>query len=39
MKVAQAAFAVACLWGLSDVYECLDVLQMAPSPLDKLEVV
>ena len=31
LKVAQAAFAVACFWGLSDIHECLDGLQMAPS--------
>ena len=35
MKVTQAAFAVACFWGLLDIQECLNVLQMAPSPLDK----
>ena len=33
--VAQAAFAVACFWGLSDIHECLDNLRMAPSLLDK----
>ena len=35
LKAAQAAFAVACFWGLSDVHECLGDLEMAPSPLDK----
>ena len=34
-KVAQAAFAVACFLGLSDIHECSGGLQMAPSPLDK----
>ena len=35
LKVAQAAFAVACFWGLSDIHECSGGLQMAPSSLDK----
>ena len=35
VKVAQAAFAVACFWDLSDVYECSGSLQMAPYLLDK----
>ena len=35
LKVAQAAFAVACFWGLSDIHECLGCLQMAPHPLEK----
>ena len=35
LKVAQATFAVACFSGLSDIHECLGVLQMIPSPLDK----
>ena len=35
LKISQAAFAVACFWGLSDLHECSGVLQMAPSPLDK----
>ena len=34
MKISQAAFAMTCFWGLSDVHECSDGLQMAPSPLD-----
>ena len=33
--VAQAAFAVACVWVLSDVHECSGDLRMASSPLDK----
>ena len=32
--VAQATFAVACFWDLSNVYECCGDLRMAPSPLD-----
>ena len=32
---AQAAFAVACFWVLSDVLKCSCDLRMAPSPLDK----
>ena len=35
LKAVQAAFAVACYWGFSDIHECSDVLQMAPSPFDK----
>ena len=35
LKVAQAASAVACLGGLSDVHESSGSLYMAPSPLDK----
>ena len=35
LKVARAAFAVACFWGLSDVHECSGRLQMAAYPLDK----
>ena len=35
LKVAQATFAAACFSGLSDIHECLGVLQMIPSPLDK----
>ena len=35
LKVARAAFAVACFWGLSDVHECMGRLQMAVYPLDK----
>ena len=35
LKVALAAFAVACFWGLSDVHKCLGRLQMAPYPLGK----
>ena len=35
LKVAQAVFAVACFWGLSDVHECLGRLQMSTYPLDK----
>ena len=35
LKVAQAAFGVACFWGLSDVYKCSGYLQIAPYPLDK----
>ena len=35
LKVSQATLAVACFWGLSDVHECLGLLSMAPSPLDK----
>ena len=36
LKVARAAFAVACFWGLSDVHECTGHLQMAAYPLGKL---
>ena len=32
---AQAAFAVTCFLGLSDIHECSGGLQMAPFPLDK----
>ena len=35
IKIAQAAFVVACFWGLSDIHECLDCFQMAPYSLDK----
>ena len=35
LKVALAAFAVVCLWGLSDVHECSGRLQMAVYPLGK----
>ena len=35
LKVAHAAFAVACFWGLRDIHEGTNVLQIAPSPLDK----
>ena len=35
LKVARAAFAVACFRGLSDVHECTGRLQMATYPLDK----
>ena len=35
LKGAQAAFAVAYFWGLTDVHEYLDGVQMIPSPLDK----
>ena len=35
MKVALAAFAVACLRGLSDIHECMGHLQMAAYPLGK----
>ena len=35
VKITQAAFAVACYWGLSDVHECLIGLQMASTPHDK----
>ena len=35
VKVAQAAFAVASFWGLSDIHKCLGHLQMAPYPLNK----
>ena len=33
--VAQAAFAVACFRGLSDVLKCLGYLQMVKYPFDK----
>ena len=35
LKVALAAFAVACFWGLSDAHECSGRLQMVSRPLDK----
>ena len=35
VEVAQDAFAVACIWGLSDVHEYLGRLQMALYTLDK----
>ena len=35
LKVGQAAFAVACFGGLSDVHECPGRLQMAACPLGK----
>ena len=35
LKASQAAFAVACFWGLSDVHECSGHLQMAAYPFDK----
>ena len=35
LKVARAAFAVTCLYGLSDVHECFGCLQMAGYPLGK----
>ena len=35
LKVAQAAFAVACFRSLLDVYECMGCLQMAAYPLAK----
>ena len=35
LKVAQAAFVVACFCGLSDVHERLGHLQMATYPLGK----
>ena len=35
LKVVQAAFAVACFWGLPDIHECSGRLQMAPHPLEK----
>ena len=35
LKVAQATFAVACFWGLSDIYKCSGRFQMALHPLDK----
>ena len=35
VKVAQAALAVACFWGLSDIHQCSGHLQMAPCDLDK----
>ena len=34
-KVAQAAFGMACFWGLLDVYKCLGHLQMVTYPFDK----
>ena len=35
LKVAQAAFVVACFCGLSDVHECFVCLQTAAYPIDK----
>ena len=35
LKVTQAAFAVACFGGLTDVHECSGRLKMARYPLDK----
>ena len=35
LKVAQAAFAMACFLGLSDIHKCQGGFQKAPSPLDK----
>ena len=35
LKDGQAAFAVACFLGLSDIYECLGNLQMTACPLGK----
>ena len=35
LKVARAAFAVACFWGLLDIHEYTGHLQMAEYPLDK----
>ena len=35
VKVAPAAFAAACFWGLLNIHKCLGGLKMAPSPLDK----
>ena len=35
VKVAQAAFAMAYFWGLSDAHECSGCPQMAPYPIDK----
>ena len=35
LVVAQAAFAVACFWVLSDVHECSGDLRMAPFPLEE----
>ena len=35
LKVARAAFAVACFLGLSDVHECRGRIQMVAYPLDK----
>ena len=35
LKVGRAAFAVAGLWGLSDVHECSGYLQIAVYHLDK----
>ena len=35
VNVAQAAFAVACFWGLSDIHKCLSHLQMALYLLNK----
>ena len=35
LKIAQAAFAVACVWGFSDVHDCPGCIQMAPYLFDK----
>ena len=35
LKVTQAAFVVACFWGLSDIHESSNGLQTAPTPFDK----
>ena len=35
LKFAQAAFAAACFWDLSDIHEWQGDLLKAPSPLDK----
>ena len=35
LKVARAAFAMACFLGLSDVHECTGRLQMAAYPFGK----
>ena len=35
LKVTQAAFAVACFWGLSDIHESSNGLQTVPTQLDK----
>ena len=34
LKVTQAAFALACFWGLSDIHGCLGGLQMAKISVD-----
>ena len=36
MKVAQAAFVVACFWGFSDVHEWLGGLSISPQQADSL---
>ena len=35
LKVTQAAFVVACFWGLSDIHESSNGLQTAPTPFDE----